>query len=164
MSKWLVAGLLLVCLIAHAEAGDAPSGPQQSPAAVLAGAARDAAGGNAAAAIAALQSLEADGIPPALRQQVDLLLGMLLVRQGMRAEAIPRLERAAATYPLLADYALWYLAEARRGSTRLRPQRFGALSTSTRRASFSNGRAGTFPGFGWRRAICRWRRRRPGTT
>jgi soluble lytic murein transglycosylase len=114
MSKWLVAGLLLVCLIAHAEAGDAPSGPQQSPAAVLAGAARDAAGGNAAAAIAALQSLEADGIPPALRQQVDLLLGMLLVRQGMRAEAIPRLERAAATYPLLADYALWYLAEAYR--------------------------------------------------
>ncbi len=114
MSKWLTAGLLLVCLIPHADAADAPSGPQQSPAAVLAGAARDAAGGNAAAAIAALQSLEADSVPPALRQQVDLLLGMLLARQVMAAEAIPRLERAAVTYPLLGDYALWYLAEAYR--------------------------------------------------
>ncbi len=114
ISKWLIAGLLLACLAAEAGAGDPPPTPRGSPEAVLAGAVQDAAAGNAAAAITALQALEVDSLAPVVRQQVDLLLGILLVRQGMRAEAVPRLERAATTYPLLGDYALWHLAGAYR--------------------------------------------------
>jgi soluble lytic murein transglycosylase len=115
-SRWLLAAQLLACLAVKAAGGDAPPAPQvrqESPEAVLAGAAREAAG-HPAAAISALQALEGSSIPPAVRRQADLLFGVLLLRQGQREEAIPRLERAAATYPLLADYALWHLAGAYR--------------------------------------------------
>ncbi|MEK6716949.1 MAG: transglycosylase SLT domain-containing protein, partial [candidate division NC10 bacterium] len=119
---WLIAALLLVTLPAGVVAGDAPVAPPAAPAAVplaspevvLAGAARDVAAGNLATAVSALQALEADTVPSAVRRQADLLLGILLLRQGQRDEAIPRLERAAATYSLLADYGLWHLAGAYR--------------------------------------------------
>ena len=119
MSKWLVAGLVLASLPVAAGAGDAPPVPPApvaapSPEAILQGAARDVAAGNLATAVSALQALEADTVPSAVRRQADLLLGILLLRQGQRDEAIPRLDRAAATYSLLADYGLWHLAGAYR--------------------------------------------------
>ncbi len=105
-----MAGLVLVTL----PAPPAGSAAAPSPEAVLAAAARDVAAGNLAPAVSALQGLEADSAPSAVRRQADLLLGVLLLRQGQGDEAIPRLERAAVTYPLLADYALWHLAGANR--------------------------------------------------
>ncbi len=127
-SKWLLAGLLLAGLFTEAWGGDAPPTAPASPEAVLADAVREVAAGNAATAIAALQALEVGSVRPAVRQQVDLLLGILLVREGKRAEAIPRLERAAATYSLLADYALWHLA----GAYRKEGQRAAAATTLRR--------------------------------
>jgi soluble lytic murein transglycosylase len=62
----------------------------------------------------ALLGLDTDSLPVGLKRQADLLLGILLARQGRREETLPRLERAAATFPLLADYALYHLAEAQR--------------------------------------------------
>lgn len=117
MRRWLVVGLLIMILPAGAPARVPPASPQ----AVLADAAREAAGGNLASAVAALQALEAEKVPSAVRRQADLLLGVLLLRQGQRDEAIPRLERAAATYPLLADYALWHLAAAYRQASQPAP-------------------------------------------
>jgi len=64
--------------------------------------------------MARLQGLEGGRVPAAVRGPVDLLLGILLLREGQPEEAAPRLERASRTYPLLADYALWHLAEAYR--------------------------------------------------
>ncbi len=127
-SKWLLASLLLAALFVEAWGGDAQPTAPASPEAVLADAVREAAAGNAATAIAALQTLEVSSVRPAVRQQVDLLLGILLVREGKRAEAIPRLERTAATYPLLADYALWHLA----GAYRKEGQRAAAATTLRR--------------------------------
>ncbi len=109
--RWITVVTLLACLVAEAGAGDAaPASPDPR----LAAAVREVTAGNPAKAIAALQTLGAGTLPPAVRRQADLLLGILLARQGQRQEAIPRLERAAVTYPLLADYALWHLAAAYR--------------------------------------------------
>ncbi len=114
MGRWLTVNLILACFVTQAGATDDPPAPSVSPEAFLASAARDVEAGNLGPAIGALLALEMDTIPPSLRRQGDLLLGILLLRQGQRDEAIPRLERAAATYPLLADYALWHLAGAYR--------------------------------------------------
>jgi len=122
MRRWLTAGVLLASLFTAAGAAEAP------PEAVLAGAIRDAAAGNPTAAIAALQVIEGEGVPPATQRQADLLLGILLLRQGQRDDAIPRLERASRTYPLLADYALWHLA----GAYRKAGQRAAAAATLRR--------------------------------
>jgi soluble lytic murein transglycosylase len=70
--------------------------------------------GDAAAALTTLQSLDLGTVPAAIRPQATLLLGILLVRQGQGEVAVAALESAAATYPLLADYALWHLAIAYR--------------------------------------------------
>jgi soluble lytic murein transglycosylase len=109
----LGAGVLLACLLSVARAAEAPPVPQL-PEAVLADAVREAGAGNPAAAVAALQALESAGAPPAVQRQADLLLGILLLRQDRQEDAIPRLETASTTYPLLADYALWRLAGAHR--------------------------------------------------
>lgn len=116
MGKWIIASWLLACLVVEARAGESQPVPLAPPEAVLASAAQEAASGNLPAAISELQALDSGTIPPAVRRQADLLLGILLLRTGGREEAIPRLERAAAAYPLLADYALWHLAAAYRGS------------------------------------------------
>jgi soluble lytic murein transglycosylase len=113
--SWLAAGILVAVLLAEAGAGAAPG---RGPQGILDAAARDAAGGNLAGAIETLRTLDGRTIPPALRQQADLLLGILLIREGQREVAIPPLERAATTYPLLADYALYYLAVAHRQGDR----------------------------------------------
>ncbi|HSB79255.1 MAG TPA: transglycosylase SLT domain-containing protein [Candidatus Methylomirabilis sp.] len=111
MPRWIAAGLMLICLATRAMAGEAPVG---GPEAVLDGAARDAQAGNITLAIQSLQTLEAAGVPATIQPRADLLLGILLLKQDKREEAIPPLERAATTYPLLADYALYSLAAANR--------------------------------------------------
>lgn len=115
MPRWIAAGLMLVCLATWARAGEAPA---SAPETVLERAAREVEAGNLAVAIDSLQALEAAGIPVAIQPRVDLLLGILLLKQDKREEAIPKLERAAAAYPLLADYALHSLAAANRRAGR----------------------------------------------
>lgn len=115
MRRWAVVGLLLACLTAGTWAGEAPS---ESPEAVLKAAAREVEVGNLPAATDTLRALDSTGVPSAIRPRVDLLLGILLLRQDQRDEAIPHLERAAATYPLLADYALYFLAAAQKRAGR----------------------------------------------
>jgi soluble lytic murein transglycosylase len=114
MGRWIAAGLLLAAITGRAGAADAPPIPSASPETALAGALREVEAGNLTAAIDALQALDKDGVPAGVRRQADLLLGILLLRQGQREAAIPRLERAATIFPLLADYALWHLAGAYR--------------------------------------------------
>jgi len=114
MSRWLTVGLLLASLASEAGGGAASRAPVAPAEVVVAEAARHVATGNAAAAIAALQALPAEKVQPAIQRQVDLLLGILFLRQERREDVIPRLERASTTYALLADYALWNLASAYR--------------------------------------------------
>jgi len=116
MRNWFAGGMLLACLGAVAAAAEAPAAREASAEAVLAGAVREMQAGNPAAATIELQALEAANASAAVQPQVELLLGILLVRQDRWVEAIPRLERASATYPILADYALWHLAGAYRNT------------------------------------------------
>jgi soluble lytic murein transglycosylase len=119
MRTGLSAGLLLVCLVGHAPGvAAADEAPTASPETVLANASREVAAGNLGAATDLLRTLDTDALPASVRQQADLLLGILLERLDRHDEAIPYLERAAATYPLLADYALAYLATAHRSAAR----------------------------------------------
>jgi len=113
--KWMAVCLLVGCLLVQAAAAEAPT---VAPETVLAEASRQVAAGNLGPAIESLRALEADALPVPARQQADLLLGILLERLDRHDEAIPFLERTAATYPLLADYALAYLATAYRRTGR----------------------------------------------
>ena len=107
----LLLAILLLLLLGQADAGEVAS---PAPEAVLHAAAKRAEAGDLSGAADALLGLDADPLPAGLQRQADLLLGILLTHQGRWEEAIPRLERAAATFPLLADYALYHLAEAQR--------------------------------------------------
>ena len=98
-------------LLGRADAGEVGS---LAPEAVLQAAAKQVEAGDSSGALDALLGLDTDPLPVGLKRQADLLLGILLARQGRREEALPRLEQAAATFPLLADYALYHLAEAQR--------------------------------------------------
>jgi soluble lytic murein transglycosylase len=113
--NWVAVCLLVGCLLGHAPgvaaAGDAPA---ESPEAVLAGASREVAAGNLGVATELLRRLGDEEVPAPVRWEADLLLGILLVRQDQHEEAVPFLQRAAATSPLLGDYALAYLATAHR--------------------------------------------------
>ena len=73
--------------------------------------------GNANAAIEALLRLEAAPAAPSVAEGRDFLLGVLLLRQRRGDDAISRLA-AAASQPLLADYALVQLAAAYRDGGR----------------------------------------------
>ena len=64
-----------------------------------------------------LLTLDAENLPSDLRTQADLLLGIALLRQTRLEEATVRLE-AARAHRLLADYALYHLAQARRQAGR----------------------------------------------
>lgn len=114
MRSWFASGVLLACLGALAATAGVPVAQTAAPEEVLAGAVREVQAGNPATAIVELQALEAGSVPAAVQPQADLLLGILLLRQGRWMEAIPRLERASTTQPILADYALWHLAGAYR--------------------------------------------------
>ena len=114
MRRWFAAALLLACLGAVAatpEVSAAQAAPSEE---VLASAVRDVHAGSPATAIVELQALESGSLPPSVQAQTDLLLGVLLLKQERLVEALPRLERASTTYPLLADYAFWHLAGAYR--------------------------------------------------
>lgn len=98
-------------LVAAIVAGQALVGSAEP---ALVQAAREVEEGNLGAATQRLRSLEERRLSSTVRRQIDLLLGILLLRQEQPTEAIPHLERAAATYPLMADYALYHLAKAHR--------------------------------------------------
>ena len=117
LRSWFAAVLWLLLAASLAQAGD--EGTPGAPQAALQAAVQEVAAGNTASALEALLALERQPLPASLKRQVDFLLGILLFRQGRREEAVPRLERAARDYPLLADYALYVLAQAfRKGGQR----------------------------------------------
>ena len=64
-----------------------------------------------------LLTLDAENVPETLRTQIDLLLGIALLRQMRIEEAVTRLQ-AATAHPLLADYALYNLGQAQRWAGR----------------------------------------------
>ena len=107
--------LLVPCLILlGAVPATAAEAPVRTAEAALTAAVQAVEKGDAATALTTLQSLDLGTVPAALRPQVTLLLGILLVRQGQGQAAVTALESAASTYALLADYALWHLATAYR--------------------------------------------------
>jgi soluble lytic murein transglycosylase len=112
----LVRLLSLCILLLGVVPAAAAEAPVRAVEAALAAAVQAVEKGDAATALTTLQSLDPAAVPAALRPQVSLLLGILLVRQGVGAAAVAPLESAAATYPLLADYALWHLAAAYRAT------------------------------------------------
>lgn len=57
-----------------------------------------------------------EGLPSQKLGELEFLRGYSLKMQGLWEEASPHLERAISCLPILADYALFYLAEARRNS------------------------------------------------
>lgn len=103
-----VALLLSVVTLAGADEAAPPS-----PESVIQTAAEHVAAGDLSAAATALLALDGQAVPPHLRTQADLLLGVVLARQGRTDEAVARLE-AAAPDPVLGDYALYNLAQAQR--------------------------------------------------
>jgi len=105
---------LLLALATVAGADEATPPPPES---VIQTAARHVAAGDLSAAATALLALDGQAVPTDLRTQADLLLGVVLARQGRTDEAIGRLE-AAASDPVLGDYALYNLAQAQRSAGR----------------------------------------------
>ena len=118
MRRWLWPVLLAALFLPFFGQVYAGEVATPAPEAVLQTAVKRAETGDLPGATEALLGLDADALPADLKRRADLLLGILLVRQGRREEAISPLERAAAGYPLLADYALYQLAEAQRGAGR----------------------------------------------
>jgi soluble lytic murein transglycosylase len=116
MRKWFAVALLIGGTLSQAGGADAPGARLAPVEAIVAEAARRVAAGEPRAAFEALEALPAEKIHPAVQPQVDLLFGILLLREGRAKEAIPRLERASTAHPLLGDYALWHLAGAHRKS------------------------------------------------
>jgi soluble lytic murein transglycosylase len=87
-----------------------------APETALGSAARLAFDGNVTDAIAALRPLvDGPATPETVRVRARFLLGVFLLRTGRPAEAGPALEAAVAN-PLLAEYALFRLAQARRAA------------------------------------------------
>jgi tetratricopeptide (TPR) repeat protein len=111
MRRQIILAVLAILLGGSADAGEVT--PLSADAALQAAAKRTEAG-DPAGAITALLDLGGTPPPAELQPQIDLLLGLLLAHQGRHEEALPRLEGAAVSYPLLADYALFRLAEAQR--------------------------------------------------
>ena len=110
-ARRLLAGCLMAALAVPAAAGDPAGVPPEE---ALRSAARQVAAGDLAGAGKGLRRLEEDGAPAALQGRLDFLLGAVLLREGRPGDALGRLERAAASLPLLADYALFWQAAARR--------------------------------------------------
>jgi soluble lytic murein transglycosylase len=114
MHSWLVLTVLLLSLMGRVEGGEvSPPAPEV----VLETAAKSVEAGDLPAATETLLTLDGQSIPEAQRRQADLLLGIILSRQGRADEAAVRLEAATAD-ALLGDYALYHLAQARRSAGR----------------------------------------------
>ena len=112
--RWLLLVILLVALAPSADCGQAPLAP---PAAALHAAAKSFEAGDSAGATETLLALDGANIPADIRTDVDLLLGIALLRERRSEEATTHLE-AARAHPLLSDYALYTLAKARRQTGR----------------------------------------------
>jgi tetratricopeptide (TPR) repeat protein len=111
MRRQIILVVLAILLGGSADAGEVAA---LSADASFQAAVKQAEAGNPAGAITALLALDGTPVAAGLQPQIDLLLGVLLARQGRHEEALGRLEGAAASYPLLADYALFRLAETQR--------------------------------------------------
>lgn len=118
MARRGLAGLLAAMLTAAAAFGE-PT--EDAAAAALQAAVRQVETGDLAGAVEALSRLDSAGVPAPLQGQVSFLRGVLALRQGRLPEAAERLEQAAAALPLLADYALFWLAAARRQAGEFAP-------------------------------------------
>jgi soluble lytic murein transglycosylase len=114
MLRWLLLVVLVLALTAGADAGQVF--PLTSTIALQA-AAKSLESGDFAGAIETVRTLDGEKLPARLRTQADLLLGIALLRQTRPEEAAARLE-AARAHPVLSDYALYYLAQARRQAGR----------------------------------------------
>ena len=113
-SSHIAAVLGTLAVLLFSSVGDVGAGENSAAAeAVLQSAAQSVAGGDLPAATIALLTLDGQEVPATLRTQADLLLGIVLLRQGRPEEAALRLE-AATSHPVLADYALYNLAQAQR--------------------------------------------------
>ena len=74
------------------------------------------ANGDYSSASGVLIEIHEEGLPSQKLGELEFLRGYSLKMQGLWEEASPHLERAIPCLPILADYALFYLAEARRNS------------------------------------------------
>jgi soluble lytic murein transglycosylase len=111
MRGQIILVFLAILLGGSADAGEVTALSADAP---LQAAVKQAETGNLPGAITALLALDGTPLAAGLQPQIDLLLGVLFARQGRPEEAVGRLEGAAASYPLLADYALFRLAETQR--------------------------------------------------
>ncbi|MFA5028389.1 MAG: hypothetical protein WC713_10990, partial [Candidatus Methylomirabilota bacterium] len=93
-----LAGCLAAALAVPAAAGDPAGVPPEE---ALRSAARQVAAGDLAGAGKGLRRLEEDGVPAALQARLDFLLGAVLLREERPGDALVRLDRAAASLPLL---------------------------------------------------------------
>ncbi len=114
MRSGLILALLLLLCVGDVGAGEV-SPP--TPEAILQTAAKSVQSGAVLAATDLLLTLDAENVPETLRTQIDLLLGIALLRQMRIEEAVVRLQ-AATAHPLLADYALYNLGQAQRWAGR----------------------------------------------
>jgi soluble lytic murein transglycosylase len=114
LSKWLLLPCVLLSLASHVVAGEVTPSLFET---TLQAAAQSVETGDVTTARESLLTLDAPDVPPFVRTQADLLLGILLLRELRFDEAAVRLE-AAVSHPLLADYALYHLAQAQRQAGR----------------------------------------------
>lgn len=112
--RWLFLAVLLLAAVRGADAGQVSPPP---PTIALEAAAKSVESGDFSAATEMLLTLDVENVPSDLRTQADLLLGIALLRQMRIEEAAVRLE-AARVHRLLADYALFHLAQTRRQAGR----------------------------------------------
>jgi soluble lytic murein transglycosylase len=115
MREGIAFGLALLFLAAEAWAGASTA---MSPEASLSAAVHEVEAGDLKGATDILKGLEAGSPPASVQPRADLLLGLLLMRQNQPEEAIAYLERAALSFPLLGDYALYFLAQAEQDAGR----------------------------------------------
>ncbi|HEU5393875.1 MAG TPA: tetratricopeptide repeat protein, partial [Candidatus Methylomirabilis sp.] len=109
--------LLALALLLPGPSPSVDSPPSPDPAATLADALETVAEGNCEGVTAQLASLAGPPLPEPLARRVNFLLGICHHRLGRYEEALLHLRAAAATFPEVADYALfaWAESEQRRG-------------------------------------------------
>jgi hypothetical protein len=94
MRRQIVLAVLAILLGGTADGGEVTP---LSPDGALRAAVKQSEAGDPAGAVTALLDLDGTPLAAGLQPQIDLLLGLLLARQGRHGEAVPRLEGAAAS-------------------------------------------------------------------